>query len=184
MRNRIPERTQVEVVESWFELYVDDVQQYVARRVGAEHALDVVAETFRLALERRDNFDPDRGHARAWLFGIATNLVRKHWRSEQRRLRAYAELASRSADRGDDPLLDVDGQMDAQRRLAHFTDALASLPAEELDVLVLTAWEGMTSTEIAAVLDVPAGTVRSRLNRVRARLQSDHVWQHQQGGPG
>jgi RNA polymerase sigma-70 factor, ECF subfamily len=159
-------------VARWFELYIDDVQQYVARRVGAEHAPDVVADTFRVAVERVNDFDPERGPARAWLFGIATNLVRRHWRTEQRRLRAYAEAAWRSAKPAIDPLMDVDGRLDARRRLAELADVVAALPPDDLDVLVLTAWEGMTSSEVATVLDVPAGTVRSRLNRVRTQLNS------------
>ena len=53
-------------VEQWFDLYVDSVQQYVARRVGFDLAQDVVADTFRVAIEEFESFDPRRGDARAW----------------------------------------------------------------------------------------------------------------------
>ena len=160
----------VSEVEQWFELYVDDVQQYVARRVGAGNAPDIVADTFRLAIEHFDQFDLHQGVPRAWLFGIATNLVRRFWRTERRRVRAYAESVQRLPPTID-PLLDSDRRIDAQRRLAEIADAVSALPADDLDVLVLTAWENMSSSEVASVLNIPAGTVRSRLNRIRAQLR-------------
>lgn len=105
------------------------------------------------------------------MFGIATNLVRRHWRSEERRLRAYAATAQRGEVPGD-PLLAVEAGVDAARRLDRLVDAVARLSPDERDVLVLVAWEGMSSAEVAAVLGVPRGTVRSRLSRVRGLLRA------------
>jgi RNA polymerase sigma factor (sigma-70 family) len=155
----------------WFDRHVDAVHRYVARRVGGNLARDVVAETFRIAVEHVDGYDAARGSERSWLFGIATNLVRRHWRSEERRLRAYAATARRSEVHGD-PLLAVEDSVDAGRRLDRLVDAVARLSPEDRDVLVLVAWEGMSSADVAAVLGVPHGTVRSRLSRVRAQLRA------------
>jgi DNA-directed RNA polymerase specialized sigma24 family protein len=75
-------------VRELYERYADDVFRYLARRLGDGLAHDLTADTFRIAIQRASSFDPAVGHPRAWLYGIASNLVRGHWRTEQRRLRA------------------------------------------------------------------------------------------------
>src|SRR5262245_5262828 len=94
MLDRPAARTREAVVAAWFDLHVDAVYRYVARRVGAHTARDVVADTFRVALEHFGEYDPSRGSERSWLFGIATNLVRRHWRTEERRLRTHSTAAA------------------------------------------------------------------------------------------
>jgi len=158
-------------VGEWFALWADDVYLYVARRVGPDLASDVVAETFRVAVESYDRFDPARGAPRSWLLGIATNLIRQHWRAERRRIQSLSQLESQRAI-PEDPSGQMVGRLDAQRRLRSFKQALAELHQDDLDVLVLTAWENMSSTEVGEVLGIPPGTVRSRLNRVRTTLAS------------
>lgn len=161
-------------VAAWFDRYVDDVHAYAARRVGPELARDVVADTFRIAIEQHRRYDPAQGDVRAWLFGIATNLLRRHWRTESRRLRATARSAGRAATEID-PLLRMVERVDAVRELDALLDEIDALDAGDRDVLVLTAWEDMTSAEVAAVLGIPAGTVRSRLNRIRTRLRASRA---------
>jgi hypothetical protein len=74
------------------------LHRYVARRLGDVAADDVVADTFHDAFRRRDKYDLTAADARPWLYGIATNLIGKHSRSEARMLRAYART-------GTDPVL-------------------------------------------------------------------------------
>lgn len=84
--------------EAFGELYARHfapVYRYVAGRLGADAADDLAAETFLAAFRRRTRFDPARGAVRPWLYGIATNLVAQHHRSESRR---YAALARAGAD--------------------------------------------------------------------------------------
>lgn len=159
---------------AWFDAYVDDVHAYAARRVGVDLARDVVGDTFRIAIEQYHRFDPAHGDPRAWLFGITTNLLHRHWRTEARRLRATARLHER-AGAVLDPLLRSVEQFDAEREVAALLDEIDALDPGDRDVLVLTAWEDMTSAEVAAVLGIPAGTVRSRLNRVRTRLRASRT---------
>ena len=74
--------------------HVDALHAYVARRVGRDVAADVVAEAFRIAIEDLGRYDAARGSQRAWLFGIATNLLRRHWRTETRRLTAMSRYGA------------------------------------------------------------------------------------------
>ncbi|WP_329519126.1 RNA polymerase sigma factor [Spirillospora sp. NBC_01491] len=109
-----------------YDRYFADVHRYVAGRLGTQAADDVVAETFLTAFRRRAAFDPARGTVRPWLFGIATNLIAQHRRTETRRYRALARLgAEPPTDGHEDRVLNVVASDDMQPRLAR---ALA-LPA-------------------------------------------------------
>ncbi|MFI7538512.1 RNA polymerase sigma factor [Streptosporangium sp. NPDC049376] len=68
--------------------YHRDVHLYVAGRLDTQIAEDIAAETFLVAFDRRDRFDPVLGELRPWLFGIATNLIARHRRKETRHYRA------------------------------------------------------------------------------------------------
>ena len=137
------------------------LHRYLARRVGASAADELAAETFAVAFRRWDRLDPERP-VRPWLYGIAANLMRHHWRKERRMLRAYART-------GVDPVFAVDEPAEDTRELAA---ALADLRQDEREILLLHAWAELTDTEIAAALDIPAGTVKSRLSRTREKLRN------------
>src|ERR1700749_730953 len=68
--------------------------RFLARRVDPAEAEDLLGEVFRIAFERRSAFEAGRDSARPWLYGIAANLVAKHYRSEPRRLRAVARAGA------------------------------------------------------------------------------------------
>ncbi|MGH2443716.1 MAG: RNA polymerase sigma factor [Chloroflexota bacterium] len=143
--------------------------RYVHRRVGQTLADDLTAETFARAFDQRSRYDPTRQNACPWLFGIAGNLLRSHYHTEERQLRAYART-------GVDPITpcDVDGiidRVDATAEGALIAAALAALHRADRDVLLLFAWADLSYTEIADALDVPVGTVRSRLHRARFRVR-------------
>ena len=156
-------------VDGWFREHHGDVYAFIARRLGETPAVDATAEVFRIAIERHHTFDGARGHVRAWLYGIAANLIRGHWRTEERRLRALGreQVASLTPI---DPLLRVDERLAAQDDLERVMDAVVSMSPEDRDLLTLFAWEGCGYGEIAAALDIPVGTVRSRLHRIRRTL--------------
>src|SRR5919205_4459442 len=78
-----------------FDRHFDAVHGYAQRRVGPALADEVAAETFTRAFDQRRRYDVSRDDARPWLLGIAANLLRRHWRSERRRLDAYARTAER-----------------------------------------------------------------------------------------
>ncbi|HUF85403.1 MAG TPA: sigma-70 family RNA polymerase sigma factor [Acidimicrobiia bacterium] len=146
------------------------ILRFLVRRVGPEAAEQLLGDTFRVAFERRVTFDPDRDSAAPWLYGIATNLLRRHRRSEGRRLRATARLAAGDDGGGADEDR-VIAAADAEALLPAVADAVLELPDAERDVLLLFAWEELGYDDIAAALDIPVGTVRSRLNRGRQKVR-------------
>ncbi len=160
------------IVADWFDRHVDTIHRYIGRRAGEDVALELTAETFRIALERFERFDPELGNERAWLYGIATNLLRRHWRTEQRRRRAQLREATRLRAVSGDPLLGADERSDAERELRRVIALIERLPNEDRDLMILVAVEGRTSVEAGLALGIPPGTVRSRLNRIRTELRT------------
>lgn len=159
----------------WFDQHVDTIHRYVARRAGDEIARELTAETFRIALERFDTYVATPGGERPWLYGIATNLLRRHWRTEQRRLQAQLRVATMAPLAVGAETVDTETRLDAQRQLRHMVDVIGQLDPADRDLLILVAVEGCTSTEAADALEIPAGTVRSRLNRIRTQLRGQGV---------
>jgi len=152
-----------------FEENFPAVHRFIARRVGTALADDLAAETFATAYRRRHAFDPEKGSLRSWLFGIAANLVRNHWRAEQHQLELDARLAV-DVELRQDPSLS-DDRLSASLAGPRIAAALADLVAEQREVLLLHAWAELSHQEIAAALGIPLGTVRSRLWRARTTLR-------------
>jgi DNA-directed RNA polymerase specialized sigma24 family protein len=141
-----------------FDRHFDAIHRYLRRRVGSQIADELASETFAQAFEHRKRFDLDRPDARPWLYGIAHNLLRHHYRAEERALRAYAR--SFAADGAVPPATPGD-----------VAELLAELSPGERDVLLLVAWAELEYAEVAEALGIPVGTVRSRLNRARGRIR-------------
>jgi RNA polymerase sigma factor (sigma-70 family) len=159
-----------ELFAGLFDRHAAAVHRYLGRRVG-ELADDLLSETFLIAFRRRSAYRAEHVEVRPWLMGIATNLVHGHVRTEQRR---YHALARASAE----PPSSVPGPDESHDRLAAqamrgpLAAALAGLKSRDRDVLLLFAWGQLSYEEIATVLDVPIGTVRSRLNRARRQTSA------------
>lgn len=150
-----------------FERHISEIHRYLAYRVGPDLADDLAAETFLRAFSGRRNFVSSKGSVTAWLFGIATNLVRHHRRDEERRLR----LDQKAAVRHSSPSTAEDF-VDRVAERAELDDAFARLDRKARDVVILVAGAGLSYEEAAAALGIPVGTVRSRLSRARSRMRS------------
>lgn len=153
-----------------FDRHFDAVHRYLHRRLGRDFADELSAEVFAVALRRRSGFDPKAESALPWLYGIAANLVRRHRRTEVRRLRAYART-------GIDDCIELDEvrlaeRADARRLGPTLAAALASLGVEDRETLSLVVFADLTYEEVGRALGVPAGTVASRMSRIRRRLSS------------
>ncbi|GAB3886404.1 RNA polymerase sigma factor [Kibdelosporangium lantanae] len=157
-----------EVFTEVHDRYFAAVHRYVAGRLDAQVAEDITAETFLVAYDRRDSFDPRRGELRPWLFGIATNLVAGHRRKEARHYRALARLEVPSTVEGHENK--VVSLVTAQRLLPRLAEALTRLSRGERDVLLLVALGGLSYDEVAQALGTTSGTVGSRLTRTRQKL--------------
>ncbi|WP_243719593.1 RNA polymerase sigma factor [Actinomadura sp. KC06] len=149
-----------------FDRYFVEIHRYVASRLGGPSADDVAAETFLTAFTLRHKYDAGRPQARAWLYGIATNLIRRHRRSETRAYRVTGRATAETdhADR-------VAEMVSAQRMQPRLAAVLAGLGAGDRDVLLLVAYGDLSYEEVAQALGIRAGTVGSRLNRARRKLR-------------
>ncbi len=155
--------------EAAFQQHFPPVYRFIARRVGPALAEDLAAETFATAYRRRASFDPGRASLRSWLHGIANNLVRNHWRAEQHLLALDARLIP-EVDLSGSPEA-ADDRVTAAMLAPRLAAGLARLTRDQRDVLLLSAWAELSHEEIAAVLGIAPGTVRSRLSRARAALR-------------
>jgi RNA polymerase sigma factor (sigma-70 family) len=151
-----------------FDRHFQEMHLFVARRLGSDLADDVAADVFVEAFRCRDRYDVEARDARPWLYGITNNLVRRHRRTEVRRHRAYARHGldvDTSEDHG------VAARVDATNAGVEIATAIARLRARDRDALLLQAWADLSYEQIAVALDIPVGTVRSRLHRARGQLQ-------------
>ena len=165
-----------------FGRHVRPLLRYCACRVGAEAAEDVVAETFVIAYAQRKRFDPARASALTWLYGIATNVARRHRRTE---MRAYRGYARGSLDEVEPTFVDsVTSRADAHLASRRVAQAMAKLPARQRDVLLLYAIAELEYAEIAAALNIPLGSVQSSLHRARTKLRASLGAPSDRSAPG
>jgi RNA polymerase sigma factor (sigma-70 family) len=154
-----------------FDRHFATVYRFCERRVGRGLAEDLAGETFRRAFEARSTYDLSHPNALPWLFRIALNLVRDALRARGAEDRTYARLralAVPGASREDDR---VARTAEARADLARLARLLVAEPEQDVDALFLHIWDGLSYLEVAAALGVPVGTVRSRLSRLRRRLE-------------
>jgi RNA polymerase sigma factor (sigma-70 family) len=139
---------------------------YALRRADdAEDAADVVSETFLVAWRRLPEV-PEEPAARLWLYGVARRVLANQRRGSARRGRLGERLRH-------DLTAAVPDHADMMTASTDLNAALSRLRTLDREVLQLTAWEGLDPRGIATVLNVPAGTVRTRLSRARARLRRE-----------
>lgn len=157
------------VFESLYSRHATSVYRYAAQRLGDHAAEDVMAETFLVAFERRSAYDVTVQNARPWLLGIATRLMRKHVRLEAVAWKGVsADLAAQIVP---DFIEQAGARIDAERLARRLKKALRRLSKADRDTLLLYAWGDLDYASIALAMQVPIGTVRSRLNRARRHLR-------------
>ena len=140
----------------------DDVYRFAyALTRSRSFAQDATQEVFLQVLENAGRFDAAKGSARAWLLGCARHVVID-------RLRAENRLSGEAPDQA--TAADHDLRVLSEQRLVRLHAAIARLPLEYREALVLCELAELPYAEAAAVLDCPIGTVRSRLHRARGLL--------------
>ncbi|HVP28303.1 MAG TPA: sigma-70 family RNA polymerase sigma factor [Myxococcota bacterium] len=153
-------------LEALIERHRRGLYAFLVRRMPASRCDDLFQETWLRVVRGKDRFDPALRFS-TWLFQIANNLCRDSGRrgavESRERARAAAEAAAAPPRDGAPP---ADLRLDVGRRLAR-------LPERLREVLVLRYFEDLPEREIAAVVGVPAGTVKSRLHAAVRALRGE-----------
>jgi len=140
--------------------HFDAVAGFLARRVGPDTAEDLAQEVFVTAFRKRHRFNPAFESARPWLLGIATRAVAGHRRAERRQLELHRRVTA-------EPLRETTTREDLDPDLFA---GLTALARRDRDTFLLHVWGDLAYEEIAHALDIPIGTVRSRIHRARQQL--------------
>jgi len=147
-----------------FERYFAPISRFFVNKL-TEEPDDLIQETFMACVRGRDRLR-DPGNFRSYLFGIACNVLRAHWRRQTYLPLADDDDARCAFDLSPGPST----ALHAREGERFLLEALRRIPLELQTLLELHYWESMKTDEIAEVLGLPPGTVRGRLQRGRARL--------------
>jgi RNA polymerase sigma-70 factor (ECF subfamily) len=154
-----------------FERHAGRIYNYCFRRTGDwAMAEDLTSTTFLLAWRGRGRAPLEAESALPLLYGIATNVLRNQRRSLRRRREAFARLP---LERTEEPDFAEEGsiRLDDQVAMRQLLQLFARLPRREQYVIALCEWSELSYEDAAVALDIPIGTVRSRLARGRRRLR-------------
>ena len=148
------------LIEQLYRQHSGELYSYLARRCPDNAtAGDLLQETFLQVVRQTDQL-PAVTMPRAWLFGIARHMLARHYRRQRDPLpvaQTWYESTPEPAAKDD--------------RLAAMREAIRGLPAELRDTLELRLEQELSYEEIAHVLDIPIGTVRSRLHNAVRQLR-------------
>lgn len=136
---------------------------YFVRRVEvAEDAADLLSDTLLVIWRKASSIPRDETEARMWMFGVARRVLVTHRRTHTRRSalqdKLRAELAGHTSAPSAEESLDVRA-------------AIETLEPLDQEILRLVFWDGFTQAEVARLLEMPEGTVRSRTHRAREHLR-------------
>ena len=157
------------VFDDWYRSHALAIQRFIMRRVrSAEDAEDILQSTYLGAWENRSSY---RGtaHPKTWLTAIALNIVRNY----VNRTADYRFIVE-SIDEHEEELVDTlapERRMSINQRFAQFIEFAQSLPPEQQRMIELLFIDDVSYVQVAQRLGIPVGTVRSRLARLRAKLE-------------
>lgn len=134
-----------------------------SRSVDAKEAEEIVQDTLILAWRKRDQYGRSRGSERAWLFGIARNVAVDRHRRQHLRVVPAADV----------PDVAADDELERAVETSYVRDALLGLSDLHRQVVVETYYEGRTVREVAQRLEIPEGTVKSRLHHALRALRRE-----------
>jgi RNA polymerase sigma factor (sigma-70 family) len=162
-------RDDADAFAALFERYAERLFRYARARSGSpELAEDIVADTLLAAMERIEQFDPQRGSVTSWLFAMASSRIIDRQRRRGRFQRALGKLWEPNGT-ADDPLTTLIRQ-DAVTQL-HVR--LNQLPELDRELILLRYWAELTSAEIGEIVGLSSGNVRVRLTRILDRLGNE-----------
>jgi len=147
-----------------YEEHYDEIHAFCGRRVPWSDADDATADVFAVVWRRIAESPQDP--ARAWLFGIARNVIRNRWRTTARRTRLFDRVRGLAPDIEQGPESIVVRRTHDEKVIG----ALRELSDADQEILMLSAWDDLTGPEIAEVLEIKTNAVQQRLMRARRRL--------------
>lgn len=151
-------------IERLFRDHAAAILGYLARRVDpVEDAADLMSDVMLTAWRRRNTI-PTHPEDLLWLYGVARNVLANYRRSNRRRSAATQALA-------DELRATTAHVLQPSAEVLDIRSALARLEESDRELLTLTAWEGLSSAEVAIVVGMPASTVRTRVARARETLK-------------
>lgn len=152
-----------------FRRHFEAIFRFLVRQVGWNQAPDLASEVFVRAFRKRTQFDRTRRSCRPWLYGIAMNLARDEGRRRARRRRLLVRLAAGEGEH--EPMAEAEDRLEAEAWGPELRATLGSLRTGQREVLLHRALGGLSYQEIAEALEIPLGTVQSRLSRAKARIR-------------
>jgi RNA polymerase sigma-70 factor, ECF subfamily len=164
---RIAQHRDREAFAALFDAYAPRVKSFMMRKgASSEQAEDLVQETMIAVWSKAQMYVSDRGSVTTWIFTIARNLRIDRLRREKTSL--YSDIDDYDAE-------SLDAQQDdALSRLqedGYVAKALAQIPEEQRELLILSYVEDLPQSEIAARLQIPLGTVKSRMRLAYRRMR-------------
>jgi RNA polymerase sigma factor (sigma-70 family) len=161
-------RRDVEAFETLFRHFAPRVKAYMARLAGDSHlAEELMQETMVAVWNKADRFDPAKGAASTWIFTIARNLRIDAFRRDNR-----PDFDPNDPAFVQDDVAPADEMFESQEVSAQLHQAMASLPEEQVALLKLAFFEDRSHSAIATSLNMPLGTVKSRLRLAFAKLRA------------
>lgn len=170
--------TDFELLEAWragdreagselFERHFVSLRRFFANKVAGARQEDLIQQTFLVCVEKQDDFE-GRSSFRSYLFGIAHNVLRNAYRKGRREADRLEFGTVSVEDLRTGAISLVARRQEQQLLLA----ALRRIPVDYQVALELYYWEHLEGEELAEVLQVPLGTVRTRLRRGKQRLEA------------
>jgi RNA polymerase sigma-70 factor (ECF subfamily) len=159
--------------EAIYRANVAGITAFFARRCGEPQAVaDLTSETFVQAIASLSSFDPHRGSARGWLFGVARHVYARHCDQAANGNHLVAALSGhRELDH--DEIEELAARIDAQLAGRELLARMSRLPEPDRAVLELVELAELAPREAARALDVSPAALRVRLFRARNRLRRD-----------
>lgn len=143
-------------------------------------ACDLSQETFVRVYRHRTSFNPHQAFS-TWIFTIAANLARNHHRWTKRHPEALTDPAVLAEASQADPTADPHARAASKEKLAAVQAAIAQLPTDQREILVLSVYEHLSHDEIATITNTTTKAVELRLYRARKTLRdtlANHLHQN------
>ena len=161
-------RRDIDAYERLFRHFAPRVKAYMAKGGGnSQQAEELMQETMIAVWNKAERFDPSKGAVSTWIFAIARNLRIDAYRRERRPEFDPSDPAFVLED-----AVPADTELDVREASEQLHHAIAALPAEQASLLKLSFFEDQSHSAIAARLNLPLGTVKSRMRLAFDKLRA------------